>query len=108
MPLQLIQRAVRQEGLSRLERAQQRQGLVPDLRITVPPLLGRHSGGAVGSQENEEQEEERTAARAAAVWNGNARVSPVLDEMKVISCSKDWWLGTLGRSASPGTPFSQH
>ena len=28
---------VRQEGLSRLERAQQRQSLVPDLRIAIQP-----------------------------------------------------------------------
>ena len=84
----LFSGAVRQEGLSRLERAEQRQGLVPDLRITVPPLLGRHRGGAVGSQDEEEEEEERAAARAATVWNGNVRVSPVLHEMKVISCSK--------------------
>jgi hypothetical protein len=34
----LFSGTVRQEGLSRLERAQQRQGLVPDLRITMPPL----------------------------------------------------------------------
>ena len=54
----------------------------------MPPLLGRHRGGAVGSQEDEEEEEERTAARAATVWSGNARVSPVLHEMKIISCSK--------------------
>ena len=82
----LFSGVVRQEGLSRLQRAEQR--LVPELRITVPPLLGRHRGGAVGGVEDEEEEEERTAARAAAVWNGNARVSPVLHEMKVISCSK--------------------
>ena len=31
---------VRQEGLSRLERAKQRQSLVPDLRIAVQPQAG--------------------------------------------------------------------
>ena len=61
---------------------------MPDLHITAPYLLGRHRGGAVGGEENKEEKEERTSAQAAAEWNGKARVSPVLHEMKVISCSK--------------------
>ena len=34
----LFSGVVRQEGLSRMEKAKQRQSLVPDLRIDVPPL----------------------------------------------------------------------
>ena len=34
----LFSGVVRQEGLSRMEKARQRQSLVPDLRIDVPPL----------------------------------------------------------------------
>ena len=84
----LFSGVVRQEGLSRLQRAEQRQTLVPDLRITVPPLVGRHHGGAVATPDGGEEEEARRAARAASVWSGNVRVSPVLHEAKVISCSK--------------------
>ena len=35
----LFSGSVRQEGLSRIEQARQRQTLVPDLRISVPPLI---------------------------------------------------------------------
>ena len=35
---------VRQEGLSRLERAKQRQSLVPDLRIAIQPQVGVGDG----------------------------------------------------------------
>ena len=61
---------IRQEGLSRLERYQQRQGLVPDMRVSVP--AGREEGGRprAGTGNREEGVESR-----------------VLHELKVISCS---------------------
>ena len=53
----LFQGTICQEALSRVERSQQRQGLVPDLRITVPPLTTA-VGGVVRGQEGEEEEVE--------------------------------------------------
>ena len=64
LPVDLFAGHIRQEGLSRLERHQQRQGLVPDMRISVP--AGREEGGG---------------PRNGAVE------SRVLHELKVISCS---------------------
>ena len=62
----LFSRELRQEGLSRLEQYQQRQGLVPDARIKMPRAAG-HEGGGAGQ--------------------GRAAESHVLHELKVISCS---------------------
>ena len=64
---------VRQEGLSRMERAQQRQSLVPDLRIAIPPQ-------AVADAE---------VARDLRIRGGGGTVEGgVLHEVKTISCSK--------------------
>ena len=54
---------ISQEGLSRLERHQQRQGLVPDMRISVPAGWEEGGGPRNGAEE-----------------------SRVLHELKVISC----------------------
>ena len=62
----LFSHLVRQEGLSRIESARQRQSLVPDLRITLP-------------------------VRDVS--------SPVLHELKVISCSKTRYKPTWERRA---------
>ena len=70
----LFSAGLRQEGLNRLERHQQRQGLVPDMRIRVPKMpesLRSREGGvmAVGPEQGKPVE------------------SNVLHELKVISCS---------------------
>ena len=71
----LFSAGLRQEGLSRLERYQQRQGLVPDMRVKVPrmpePLLHRRDGTVTMGPEY-----------------GRPVESKVLHELKVISCSQ--------------------
>ena len=89
----LFQGAICQAGLSRLERHQQRQGLVPDLRITAPPLTavaGRRGPGLpprYGQEEGGDRgQEEDGAVAPAAVWAGRVgRINPVLHELKTIS-----------------------
>ena len=68
----LFSGVVRQEGLSRMEKAKQRQSLVPDLRIDVPPL---------GIAEVE-------APRGHAHGMRGVVEGGVLHEVKIISCSK--------------------
>ena len=71
---------VRQEGLSRLERAQQRQSLVPDLRIAIAPQ-------AVADAEV--ARDLRIRGGAGAMRGGGGTVEGgVLHEVKIISCSK--------------------
>ena len=71
---------VRQEGLSRLERAQQRQSLVPDLRIAIQPQ-------AVADAEV--ARDLRIRGGAGAVRGGGGTVEGgVLHKVKIISCSK--------------------
>ena len=71
----LFSATLRQEGLSRLDKFKQRQGLVPDMRITVPrmpePLQHGGGGGVMVGPEI-----------------GRPVASPVLHELKVISCSQ--------------------
>ena len=69
---------VRQEGLSRLERAQQRQGLVPDLRIAIPPQ-------AVA--EAEVARDLRVRGAGGPRGGGGAVEGGILHEVKIISCS---------------------
>ena len=70
---------VRQEGLSRIERAQQRQSLVPDLRIAIQPQ-------AVA---DEEVARDLRMRRGGAMRGGGGTVEGgVLHEVKIISCSK--------------------
>ena len=71
---------IRQEGLSRLERIQQRQGLAPDMRIAV--AAGREEGGGPG---------------AGAL--GGAQSSRVLHKLKVISCSTTRYKPTCAERA---------
>ena len=71
---------VRQEGLSRLERAQQRQSLVPDLRIAIQPQ-------AVADAEVARDLRIRGGAGAARGGGGTVE-GGVLHEVKIISCSK--------------------
>ena len=69
---------VRQEGLSRLERAKQRQGLVPDLRIAVAPQ-------AVADAEVARD----LRTRGAGIRGGGGTVEGgVLHEVKLISSNK--------------------
>ena len=68
----LFSGAVRQQGLSRLEAARQRQSLVPDLRIAVQPL-------AVVEAE--------VARGRPARGLGGAVEGGVLHEVKIISCN---------------------
>ena len=71
---------VRQEGLSRIERAQQRQSLVPDLRIAILPQ-------AVADAEV--ARDLRIRGGAGGVRGGGGTVEGgVLHEVKIISCSK--------------------
>ena len=71
----LFAAGLRQEGLSRLEKYQQRQGLVPDMRIKVPrmpePLRHGQDGSVFMGPEQ-----------------GRPIESRVLHELKVISCSQ--------------------
>ena len=71
----LFSASLRQEGLNRLEKHQQRQGLVPDMRIKVPklpePLHHRRDGTVTIGPEP-----------------GRPVESQVLHEVKVISCSQ--------------------
>ena len=70
---------VRQEGLSRIERAQQRQSLVPDLRIAIQPQ-------AVA---DEEVTRDLRMRRGGAMRGGGGAVEGgVLHEVKIISCNK--------------------
>ena len=87
----LFQGVVCQAALSRMERAQQRQTLVPDLRITVPPLTvvvggrGVNLGEEVEDGDSQEEQGEEPVA-PAAVWAGRfTRVAPILHEVKCIS-----------------------
>ena len=71
---------VRQEGLSRMERAKQRQSLVPDLRISIQPQ-------AVVDAEVSRDLRVRRAAGAAR-GGGGVVEGGVLHEVKIISSSK--------------------
>ena len=66
---------IRQEGLSRMEWSAQRQGLVPDMRITMP-------GGVEGG-----------------VGGGAGQPRQVLHELKVISCSQSRYRPTCRKRA---------
>ena len=68
---------VRQEGLSRMEQAQQRQSLVPDLRIAIQPQ-------AVADEEVARD----LRMRGGGAPRGGGGTVDVLHEVKVISCSK--------------------
>ena len=71
---------VRQEGLSRLERAQQRQILVPDLRIAIQPQAVAYA---------EVARDLRIRGGAGVVrGRGGTVEGGVLHEVKIISCSK--------------------
>ena len=90
----LFQGSICQAGLSRLDRHQQRQGLVPYLRVTVPPLTA--AGHWRGEAREDDGDDEEGPATPAAVWAGRvARVSPMLHELKCISsngtCYKPTW-----------------
>ena len=69
----LFSGVVRQEGLSRMEKAKQRQSLVPDLRIAVKPLAVTEAEVARG----------RPAHSLGGAVEGG-----VLHEVKIISCNK--------------------
>ena len=76
----LFQPVICQDRLSRIEKAKQRQGLVPDLRVTVPPLTVVSVGGG-GLREDEDE-----ARMPTTVWVGRgSRVKPVLHELRCIS-----------------------
>ena len=68
---------VTQPGLSRVEKARTLQGLVPDLRITLPGTGGTGGGGLVG---------DRVGAPGGRALAGQA--TAVLHEVKVISSSQ--------------------
>ena len=70
---------VRQEGLSRLEKAKQRQSLVPDLRIAVQPQ-------AVADAEV--RRDLRIRGQGPRGGGGTVESGGVLHEVKIISCSK--------------------
>ena len=72
---------VRQEGLSRMERAQQRQSLVPDLRIAIPPQ-------AVADAEVARDLRIRGGGGGGLRGGGGTVEGGVLHEVKIISCSK--------------------
>ena len=72
---------VRQEGLSRMERAQQRQSLVPDLRIAISPQ-------AVADAEVARDLRMRAGGGGAVRGGGGTVEGGVLHEVKTISCSK--------------------
>ena len=80
----LFSGAVRQQGLSRMEAAKQRQSLVPDLRIAVQPL-------AVAEAE--------VARGRPARGLGGAVEGGVLHEVKIISCNKTRYKPTLTKRA---------
>ena len=69
----LFSGVVRQQGLSRMERAKQRQSLVPDLRIAAPPPA---------VMEAEVQRGRPAHGLGGAIEGG------VLHEVKIISCNK--------------------
>ena len=84
----LFQATICQDALSRIERAQQRQGLVPDLRVTVPPLTAVVGGGGRSEGGEEEVPDPEGYVAPDAVWAGRVgRVSPTLHEVKCISSS---------------------
>ena len=78
----LFSASIRQEGLHILERYQQRQGLVPDMRIRVPkmpePLCHGHDGMVTIGPEQ-----------------GRPVESQVLHEVKITSCSQTRYKPTL-------------
>ena len=80
----LFSGAVRQQGLSRLEAAKQRQSLVPDLRIAAQPL-------AVA--------EAVVARRRPGRELGGAVEGGVLHEVKIISCNKTRYKPTWTKRA---------
>ena len=80
----LFSGVVRQQGLSRMEKAKQRQSLVPDLRIAVPPL-------AVAEAE--------VAQGRPAHGLGGAVEGGVLHEVKMISCNKSRYSPTAAKRA---------
>ena len=80
----LFSGVVRQQGLNRMERARQRQSLVPDLRIAVPPL-------AVA--------EAQVAQGRPAHGLGGGTEGGVLHEVKMISCNKTRYPPTAAKRA---------
>ncbi len=66
---------IRQNGISRMERAQQRQSLVPDLRIAISPQAVADVEAARG-------------VRGGPRGGGGTVEGGVLHEVKVISCNK--------------------
>ena len=68
---------VAQPGLSRVEKARTLQGLVPDLRITLPGTGGTGGGGLVG---------DRFGAPGGRALAGQS--TAVLHELKIISSSQ--------------------
>ena len=75
---------MRQPGLSRAEQGRQLQGIVPDLRITMPAVAVGPSFGV-----NDDEEEEKRLARVGGPGGlGLAgQTSAVLHELKIISAN---------------------
>lgn len=77
-----------QQGLSRAEQMRQYQGIVPDLRITLPGV-GGGGGGGVG-------------APGLPAGGLAGQSSPLLHELKVISSSRTWYKPNQAKRAVDG------
>ena len=78
-----------QQGLSRAEQMRQYQGIVPDMRITLPGVGERAGGEGVG-------------APGLPAGGLAGQSSPVLHELKVISSSRTWYKPTQAKRAVDG------
>ena len=68
-----------------MERDRQLQGIVPDARITMPPVSGARHSDEREEEEGERRVQTRIGAPGGAGLAGQA--SAVLHEMKIISCN---------------------
>ena len=92
---------LRQEGLSRLQLYTQRQGLVPDMRIMVPPMPEPLLPGGTGVRSStgaEGQVQAGGVVEGEGLQRGRRRganESLVLHELKVISCNQTRYKPTV-------------